>query len=107
MKHISLVRRFRESPKFPSVIRDISITADKDILNADIVSVIKGTAGDILKDAELVDRYIGGQIPNGKIGLTYRLEYQDPNSTLQDADVQAVHSRIIKALENNLGAKLR
>ncbi|MDD5173255.1 MAG: phenylalanine--tRNA ligase subunit beta [Candidatus Omnitrophica bacterium] len=107
MRHISLEKKFRESPKFPSVIRDISIVADKNISNADIVSLIKETAGNILKDAEIVDRYSGGQIPEGKIGLTYRLEYQDPNRTLQDSDVQAIHSRIINALENNLGAKLR
>lgn len=107
IKYISLEKRFKESPKFPSVIRDLSIMADKNISNADISSLIKGTAGAILKDAELVDRYGGGQIPEGKIGLTYRLEYQDPNRTLQDPDVQAVHSRIINALENNLGAKLR
>ncbi len=106
-KYISLEKRFKESPKFPSVIRDISIVADKNISNAAIASLIKGTAGDILKDAELVDRYIGGQIPEGKIGLTYRLEYQDPDRTLEDPDVQAVHSRIISALENNLGARLR
>jgi len=107
IKHISLEKIFRESPKFPSVIRDISIAADKNIPNADIISLIKEAAGDILKEAELIDRYSGGQIPEGKIGLTYRLEYRDPNRTLEDPEVQAVHSRIIKALENNLGAKLR
>ena len=107
IKHISLEKRFRESPKFPSVIRDISIAADKNISNAGIISLIKGTAGGILKDVELVDRYSGGQIPEGKIGLTYRLEYQDLNRTLGDPDVQAVHSRIISALENNLGVRLR
>ncbi|MCX5666206.1 MAG: phenylalanine--tRNA ligase subunit beta, partial [Candidatus Omnitrophica bacterium] len=107
IKHISSGKRFKESPKFPSVIRDISIVADKNISNAAIASLIKGTGGDMLKGAELVDRYSGGQIPEGKIGLTYRLEYQDPDRTLEDPDVQAVHSRIISALENNLGAKLR
>jgi phenylalanyl-tRNA synthetase beta chain len=107
IKHISLGKRFKESPKFPSVIRDISIVADNNNLNADIISLIKGTAGDILKDAALVDRYSGGQIPEGKIGLTYRLEYLDPDRTLEDPAVQAVHLRVIKALENNLGAKLR
>ncbi|MDP3730768.1 MAG: phenylalanine--tRNA ligase subunit beta [Candidatus Omnitrophota bacterium] len=106
-KHISLMKTFKESPKFPSVTRDISIVADKNIPNADIISVVKVTAGDILKNVDLVDRYGGGQIPEGKIGLTYRLEYRDPNRTLEDPDVQAVHSRIISALENNLGARLR
>ncbi len=107
VEHSSLEKRFRENSKFPSVVRDISITADKNILHADIMSLIKATAGEILKETELVDRYTGGQIPLGRIGLTYRLEYQDPDRTLQDPDVQAVHSRIVSALENNLGAKLR
>jgi len=107
IKYISLEKKFKDSPKFPSVIRDISIVADKNILNSDIISLIEKTAGCILKDVELVDRYGGGQIPEGKIGLTYRLEYRDPNRTLQESDVQAAHSLIISALENSLGAKLR
>ncbi len=107
VKHISSVKKIKESPKFPSVIRDISIVADKNIQNAEIISIINGASGDILNNAVLVDRYSGGQIPEGKIGLTYRLEYRDPDKTLQDPDVQAVHSRIISALENNLKAKLR
>jgi phenylalanyl-tRNA synthetase beta chain len=107
IKYISLGKRFKESEKFPPIIRDISITADKNISHDDIVSTIKGTAGDILRGAELVDRYSGGQIPEGRIGLTYRLEYRNAERTLQDTDVQAAHSRVIKVLENNLGAKLR
>ena len=107
LKYISLEKRFKESPKFPSVRRDISIVADVNILNAKIISLIKETAGDLLKGVELVDRYSGGQIPDGKVGLTYRLEYQDLKKTLQDSDLQGLHSRIISALENNLGAKLR
>ncbi len=107
IKHISGLKQFKESPKFPSVIRDISITADKNISHSDIVTLIEGTAGAILKHAGLVDRYSGGQIPEGRIGLTYRLEYRDPEKTLQDTDVQAVHSRIISALESDLGAVLR
>jgi len=107
LKHISLETRFKESPKFPSVRRDISIVADANILNAKIISLIKEAAGDLLKGAELVDRYSGGQIPDGKVGLTYRLEYQDPKKTLQDSDLQGVHSRVISALKSDLGAKLR
>ena len=107
LKYISLGKRFKEIQKFPSVRRDISVTVDPNILSAKIISLIKETAGDLLKGAELVDRYGGGQIPIGKVGLTYRLEYRDPNRTLEDSDIQSVHSRVINALENNLGAKLR
>ncbi|MDP2929630.1 MAG: phenylalanine--tRNA ligase subunit beta [Candidatus Omnitrophota bacterium] len=107
LKYISSGIRFKEIPKFPSVKRDISIVTDINISNIRIVSLIKETAGDLLKDVELIDRYSGGQIPDGKIGLTYRLEYRDLKRTLQDSDLQGVHLGIINALENNLGAKLR
>jgi phenylalanyl-tRNA synthetase beta chain len=107
LKFISLEKRFQEIPRYPSISRDISVVVGKDILNAQIMSSIKDTAGAILKDVRLIDRYRGGQIPDGKISLTYRLEYQDPKRTLEDKDVQDAHSRVVRALENNLAARLR
>ena len=104
---VSLEKQFKEPPKYPSVVRDISIVVDKNISNGQVISSIKETAGRILKDAQLIDRYRGVQIPDGKTGLTYRLEYQDLKRTLLDLDVQEVHSRVTRALENNLGARLR
>lgn len=103
----SLKKYFKESPRYPSVIRDISIISDKSIQNEKIMSTIKSAAGTILKDAQLVDRYTGEKIPAGKISLTYRLEYQGQNKTLEDKDIQDTHTRVIKALESNLGARLR
>ncbi len=107
LRFVSLEKRFQELPRYPSISRDISIVVGNDILNAQILSSIKGTAGVILKDVQLIDRYRGGQIPDGKTSLTYRLEYQNPKRTLEDKDVQDVHSRVVRALETNLGAKLR
>ena len=104
---VSLEKQFKEPPKYPSVVRDISIVVDKNISNGQVISSIKETAGRILKDAQLIDRYRGVQIPDGKTGLTYRLEYQDLKRTLLDLDVQEVHFRVVRALENNLGARLR
>lgn len=104
---VSLEKQFKEPPKYPSVVRDISIVVDKNISNGQVISSIKETAGWILKDARLIDRYRGVQIPDGKTGLTYRLEYQDLKRTLLDSDIQEVHSRVTRALENNLGAHLR
>lgn len=104
---VSLEKQFKEPPKYPSVVRDISIAVDKNISNGQVISSIKETAGWILKDARLIDKYRGAQIPDGKTGLTYRLEYQDLKRTLLDSDIQEVHSRVTRALENNLGARLR
>lgn len=106
-KHISPKKRFKEMPKYPSSSRDISIVVSGGILNADIVLLMRETAGAILKEIKLIDRYAGKQIPEGKTGLTYRLEYQDPGKTLEDRDIQSVHAAIIHRLEEKFSARLR
>jgi phenylalanyl-tRNA synthetase beta chain len=106
-KHAVLEKRFKELPKYPSVSRDISVIAGKESTNDLIIDTIKKTAGAILKDVRLIDRYVGKQIPEGKASLTYRLEYQDPKKTLEDKDILDVHSKVTHALEAKLGAKHR
>ena len=98
---------FEALPKYPAVSRDISIVADKDTPNQKIVAVIKGSAGTVLRSVSLVDKYSGKQIPDGKISLTYRLEYQDPTKTLEEKDVAEAHNKVLQALGSELGAKLR
>ena len=103
----TLEKHFKEPIRYPSVLRDISIIVDNSISNNSIISSVKQSAGPLLKNVQLIDRYHGGQIPDGKISLTYRLEYQDVSRTLEDREVQEAHSRVVRALENNLGAKPR
>ena len=106
-KYKSVERKFKELPKYPSVLRDLSIIAGHDISHADIILSVKNAGGSLLKDIKLIDRYTGKQIPDGKIGLTYRLEYQDLKKTLEEKSVSDVHAKVLRALEEKLGAKLR
>ncbi len=107
LKDAVFEKRFREMPKYPAVFRDISVIAAKGTLSADIIASIGKAAGAVLKDAKLIDRYEGKQVPEGKVSLTYRLEYQDPRKTLEEKDVLDAHSRVLRSLEQELGAKLR
>ncbi|MFH0764615.1 MAG: phenylalanine--tRNA ligase subunit beta [Candidatus Omnitrophota bacterium] len=107
LKRVNLRKRFGELAKYPSVSRDISIVVGKDALNSDIAALIKNTGSPILKEARLVDRYAGKQIPDGKVSLSYRLEYQDLKKTLEEKEVSEVHARILGSLEEKFGARLR
>lgn len=107
LKLVSLTKRFKEPARYPSVTRDISIVIGNDVSNAIIIASITESAGGLLKNVQLVDMYRGGQIPDGKHSLTYRLEYQNINKTLEDKEVQEAHSRVIRALQDKLGATLR
>lgn len=106
-RKVILARRFRELAKYPSVFRDISIVVDSDIANAEILESIRSNGKPLLKNAGLIDRYTGKPVQEGKISLTYRLEYQDLARTLEEKDVSPVHSTILTALESKFGAKLR
>jgi len=107
LKHADLRKRFRELAKYPPVYRDISIVVGEGVLNSDIAVLIKNTGSPVLKEATLVDRYAGKQIPDGKVGLSYRLEYRDPKKTLEEKEILEVHTRILGSLEEKFGAKLR
>ena len=107
LKYVSLEKKFRELPRYPSVCRDMSLVVPKETLNLELVALVKEVAGAILHEIKLIDRYAGKQIPDGKISLTYRLEYRDPSKTLEEKDVSPVHSNILRALEEKFGAKLR
>lgn len=107
LKKAKMKKHFEELSKYPSVYRDISILASKETLNLDLMSAMKASGGPALKDVNLIDRYEGKQIPEGKQSLTYRLEYRDPVRTLEEKDVLDVHGRILGELEEKFSAKLR
>ncbi len=107
LRCVSSEKAFKELPKYPSVFRDISIIVGKDVLNSQLTSVIKNAGGAILKETRLIDRYTGKQIPDDKISLTYRLEYQDLRKTLEEKEISSVHAKILRDLEEKLSAKLR
>lgn len=107
LKFISLKKYFKEPARYPSVARDISLVVDNKISNDDIISLTTKSAGALLKRIDLIDMYRGGQIPEGKISLTYHLEYQDATRTLEESQVTEAHSRVTSALQNDLGATLR
>jgi phenylalanyl-tRNA synthetase beta chain len=55
----------------------------------------------------LFDVFRSEQIGAGKKSLAYNLTYQAPDRTLTDTEVTAARNKIIKRLEQELGAKLR
>lgn len=106
-KYARLEKEFKGLCKYPSVMRDISILVDKNASYAELVSSVTSSAGPLLKNIELVDRYTGKQIPDGMVGLTCRLEYEDLSRTLEEKDVQDAQARVLAELKTKFGARLR
>lgn len=92
---------------FPPVLEDIAIMLDEQIPSAQVASVIRAAGGPELVNVLLFDLYRGDQVPAGKKSLAYSLTYQAPDRTLTDRETAAIRGRIVKRLQQDLGAVLR
>jgi phenylalanyl-tRNA synthetase beta chain len=99
--------QYEPIPKLPSVVRDLSIVLDLDIHYDDLRSGILGLGITELVSIELIDVYEGEKIPEGKLGLTLRLTFQDRERTLTVDRVQGFGDNILTFLRNTYGAELR
>lgn len=107
LKNANIEKKYSPLPKFPAVERDMALLVDDEVLVQDIENIIRNKGGKILENVKLFDIYKGSQIPKGKKSVAYSIVYRMPNRTLTDSEVSKVHNKIVRTLENNLGAELR
>jgi len=95
--------------EFPPVYEDIAVILDESVPAERVEGLIRqtGAFGKIVTSVRLFDVYRGEQIGPGKKSLAYNLTYQAPDKTLTDAEAAAIRNRIVKRLEQEVGAKLR
>ena len=60
-----------------------------------------------MKDVDLFDIYQGENIPFGKKNFAFHIIYQARNRTLSFKEIDKIHQKIIKALEQNKTWKVR
>jgi phenylalanyl-tRNA synthetase beta chain len=94
-------------PVHPPVLEDIAIIIDEELPAARVEQVIRQAGGKMLARLRLFDVFRSEAIGAGKKSLAYSLAYQDPERTLTDADATQIRQKIIRRLEQELGAKLR
>ncbi len=94
-------------PEFPPVLEDIALIVDEAIPAIRVEALIRQTGGQSVTDVRLFDVYRGEQIGPGKKSLAYSLTYQAPDKTMTDAEAAAIRNKIVKRLEQEIGAVLR
>ncbi len=100
-------RKFKALPKFPSVIRDLAFTVDIKLPQIAIEDVIKQIGQPLLKSVVLFDMYSGNQTGDDKKSVAYSLEFQSPDRTLMDEEIDNTLKKIIEAVQNQCGGVLR
>jgi phenylalanyl-tRNA synthetase beta chain len=99
--------RYRPLPRFPSVVRDLSLVVDRGVSFARMREAILGLGAEECRGVTLVDVFEGTSLPEGKRSVTLRVEYRSDERTLRDEEVDAVHRRALAALEEQAGAVMR
>lgn len=97
----------RSLPITPAIYEDIALIVPEETPADEVLAVIVAAGGDLLKDVTLFDVYRGKSIPEGTKSLAYSLTYQTDERTLKDKEAAQVRTKIVKAAEKRLGAKLR
>jgi phenylalanyl-tRNA synthetase beta chain len=98
---------FSPLPKYPSVLRDISLICDESVTVAQIESIIEKSAGKLLRSIRLFDIYRGVGIAEGKKSMAFSLELRADDRTLTDTDSEQVVSKVLNALKTELNVVLR
>ncbi|MGA8234552.1 MAG: phenylalanine--tRNA ligase subunit beta [Candidatus Acidiferrales bacterium] len=94
-------------PRFPAVVRDFSLVLSDVTTFDQVEETIRGLQIAELQRIEAKDLYRGKNLPGGKHSLLVQVTLQSAQATLTDEQLTDFSSRIVAALEKNLGATLR
>lgn len=98
---------FSDLPKTQAVDRDLALLVDKGVKFADIEETVRKSGGKMLREVRLFDVYEGDKLPAGKKSYAISLSLQDNDKTLNDKQIDAIMSKIVKELEKQTGSQLR
>jgi phenylalanyl-tRNA synthetase beta chain len=94
-------------PTLPPVLEDLAIVVDEAVPAEKVADLIRQAGGKVVSGVRLFDVYRDGKIGAGRKSLAYNLTYQAVNKTFTDKDVAGMRARILRRLEQELGAVLR
>jgi phenylalanyl-tRNA synthetase beta chain len=102
--------RVRPLPRFPSIVRDLSILVSESLPAEIIRGTIQSAADEAaapLTTIGFFDRYKGKGVPDGTVSVSVRLTFQAADRTLTDGEIQQAFDKILAALVTKHGATQR
>ncbi len=96
---VSEEREYKPLTKYPSVLRDISLSLPQSAGIGDIMQAIQETDLKEIEDVDLIDEY--------KNSFTFRIVFQADNRTLTDAEVNRKMETVYAVLQKRFNATIR
>ena len=98
---------FKEISKFPSLRRDLAVVLDESVPLAVLQENVTVSASGLLRELRVFDVYRGPGIETGRKSIALGLILQDSSRTLADTDADAVVTRVVARLRDELSATIR
>lgn len=97
--------QYRPLPRYPSVIRDVTLLLDREVTLEEIFNVIRRLKLADYRGAKFVGTYEGQNIPDGKRSVSLRVEYRADDRTLRDEEVEDRQRTLVSSLVQELAAE--
>lgn len=101
-----LLVQYEPLPRYPSVVRDVTVLVDRKITLEDLRRTIAAERIEDCRGVQFVATYEGENIPEGKRAVTLRIEYRSDERTLRDEEVEERHRSLIDSLLQQYSAQL-
>ncbi|MDZ4287404.1 MAG: phenylalanine--tRNA ligase subunit beta [Prosthecobacter sp.] len=102
--------KFEDLPRYPAITRDVAMELPADLPHAKVSAFFTGIKEPLLVKADLFDVFAdptGVKLPKDRKSVAWTLTYRAADKTLETAEVDAAHARIVAALEKSLPATIR
>ena len=100
-----------ELSKFPAVQRDLAVVVKQSVSAQSLLDAMSKSKQAFVKGIELFDEFKpkagSSSMADDEKSLAFRVTMLNPQETLQDAQIEAVMTGLLSALEKNCAARLR
>jgi len=97
----------KELPRFPSVMRDISMVVPKELAYAEVENSVNKLKLANLQEVKLFDIFESEKLGADKKSIAVSFTFLDQEKTLTDKEIDEWMSRIMNVLESDLKAEIR
>jgi phenylalanyl-tRNA synthetase beta chain len=100
--------RAEAPPKFPASSRDVSFWSDVTVSAQEQRAAFLSASEPLLRELEVLEDFRDPKyVPEGKKGMLWHLTYRASDRTLTDAEADAAHARVVKALTDRYAIQIR
>lgn len=97
------VARFQPLPRYPSVVADMTVEHSADLSFAELVSVVRRLASELVEGVDLQARYTGKNLPSNTVRTTLRFVYRHTERSLTQEEVNEDQNRLRDRIVEQLG----